>query len=57
MATPVDVSNGDYTNANISLIRSRKITGKLILPEGETAPKGGLPVTVFAEKQVIPVTE
>jgi len=50
MATPVDVSNGDYTNANISLIRSRKITGKLILPEGETAPKGGLPVTVFAEK-------
>lgn len=50
MATPVDVSNGDYTNANISLIRSRKISGKVTLPEGETAPKGGLLVTVFAEK-------
>ncbi|RXE59077.1 Ig-like domain-containing protein [Acetivibrio mesophilus] len=50
MATPVDVSSGDYTNANISLIRSRKISGKISLPEGATAPKGGLPVTVFAEK-------
>lgn len=49
-ATPVDVSNGNYSSGDISLVRSRQISGRIELPEGETAPKGGVSVTVFAEK-------
>jgi len=50
MATPVDVSNGNYSSADISLVKSRKVSGRIALPEGESAPKGGVSVTVFAEK-------
>lgn len=50
IATPVDVSSGDYTNANIYLIKSRNISGRVTLPEGEKAPAGGIAVTVSADK-------
>lgn len=48
LASPIDVSNGNYTNANITLIKGRAISGKISLPKNTLAPEGGIKVGVFA---------
>ncbi len=50
LASPIDVSSGNYTNANLALIKGRIISGKIALPGGALAPAGGVSVGVFALK-------
>ncbi len=50
VASAVDVRNGDYSNADMELIKSRKISGTVSLPNDGKAPIGGVGVTVFALK-------
>lgn len=50
LASPIDVSNGNYTNANVTLIKGRTISGKILLPNNTLAPEGGIKVGVFALK-------
>lgn len=45
----IDVGSSDYTSIELILAGSKYISGILCLPNGETAPKGGLSVFVAAE--------
>ena len=50
LASTIDVRNGDYTNANIELVKSIKISGRVFMPNGLKASSNGVVVTVFAQK-------
>jgi subtilisin family serine protease len=45
----IDVSSEDYRNLDLKLTGTKYISGILTLPDGATAPKGGLSVFVGAE--------
>ncbi len=44
----IDVRDGDQTNINITVSRGKIISGTVSLPEGKSAPAGGLSISVNA---------
>lgn len=50
LASTIDVRNGDYTNANIELIKSKKISGRVFMPSDAKISGSGVVVTIFAQK-------
>ena len=49
LATFVDVSNGNRENINLEVIPGKIISGIISLPEGKTAPTGGMQIRVNLE--------
>lgn len=51
-ASPVVIDQMNTTNIDFSLIEGRTLSGKIYLPAGKTAPKGGLYVNVDASMHI-----
>jgi len=55
-ATTFNVEKSDILGLNIVLIAKRTITGIVSLPDGKTAPAGGIDVTISAGSYSTKVT-
>jgi len=49
LAGPVDVSSGDAEGIDLELMPARIISGTISLPDGDTAPAGGVKVYIITE--------
>lgn len=56
LATPVDISNGDVEGINVKLLPTNIISGTISLPDGDTAPAGGIGVSIYAGNYSTQVT-
>jgi len=56
LATPINVSNGDAEGISIELLPTNIISGTISLPDGDTAPAGGIRVSIYAGNYSTQVT-